>query len=62
MLYAVLLAAVTPALAAEFYIVQDSSTKKCTIVDNRPTVKTTTVVGGDHVYTTREGATRHSRP
>ncbi len=54
----VLLAAIaTPALAAEFYIVQDSATKKCTIVDTRPTVTTTTVVGGDHVYTTREEAT-----
>jgi hypothetical protein len=47
----------TPGLAAEFYIVQDSGTKHCTIVDKRPTVKTTTVVGGDKVYTTREEAT-----
>jgi hypothetical protein len=53
----VLLAMATPALAAEFYIVQDSSTKKCTIVDKRPTVTTTTVVGGDRIYTTREEAT-----
>lgn len=54
---AVLLTAIaTPALAAEFYIVQDSATKKCTIVDKRPTVTTTTVVGGDKVYTTREEA------
>lgn len=45
-----------PTLAAEFYIVQDSATKKCTIVDKRPTVTTTTVVGGDKVYTTREEA------
>ena len=42
----------TPALA-DFYIVQDS-TKKCTIVDKKPTVTTTTVVGGDgKVYKTR---------
>lgn len=54
----VLIAAIaTPALAAEFYIVQDSATKKCTIVDKRPTVTTTTVVSGDRVYTTREEAT-----
>jgi hypothetical protein len=34
------------ALAAEeFYIVQDTSTKKCTIVDKKPTVTTMTVVG-----------------
>jgi hypothetical protein len=53
----VLLAAIaTPALA-DFYIVQDSATKKCTIVDKRPTVTTTTVIGGDRVYTTREDAT-----
>ena len=30
--------------ATEFYVVQDSSTKKCTIVDKKPTVATTTVV------------------
>jgi hypothetical protein len=52
-----LFAFVTPAMAAEFYIVQDSSTKKCTIVDKKPTVTTTTVVGGDgKVYATREEA------
>ena len=46
----------TPALA-DFWIVQDSSTKKCTIVDKKPTVTTTTVVGGDgKVYKTREEA------
>lgn len=48
-----LLAFATPALA-DFYIVQDTSTKKCTIVDKKPTTTTTTVVGGDgKVYTTR---------
>jgi hypothetical protein len=36
-----------PGLAqtSDFYIVQDASTKKCTIVDKKPTVTTTTVVG-----------------
>jgi hypothetical protein len=53
---ALLTAIATPALAADFYIVQDSATKKCTVVDKRPTVTTTTVVGGDKVYTTREEA------
>jgi hypothetical protein len=57
LLGAVLLAAATPAFAAEFFIVRDSATKKCTIVDKRPTVTTTTVVSGDHAYTTREEAT-----
>jgi hypothetical protein len=38
--------------ATEFYVVQDSSTKKCTIVDKKPTT-TTTVVVGDGVYKTR---------
>ena len=42
----------TPALAQEFYVVQDSSTKKCTIVQQRPTATTTTVVG-DGVFKTR---------
>jgi hypothetical protein len=46
----------TPALA-DFYIVQDTSTKKCTIVDKKPTVTTTTVVGGSgKVYKTRTEA------
>jgi hypothetical protein len=30
--------------ATEFYVVHDTSTKKCTVVDKRPTVTTTTVV------------------
>jgi hypothetical protein len=35
----------TPAFAAdEFYVVQDSSTKKCMIVDKKPTVTTQTIV------------------
>lgn len=41
--------------ATEFYVVQDTSTKKCTIVDKKPTVTTTTVVG-DGVYKTRTEA------
>jgi hypothetical protein len=47
--------AATPALAAEFYVVQDTSTKKCTIVSQRPTVSTTVVVGSG-VYTTQSEA------
>jgi hypothetical protein len=46
----------TPSLA-DFYIVQDASTKKCTIVDKKPTTTTTTIVGGDgKVFKTRAEA------
>jgi hypothetical protein len=53
---AALAAFVTPALAAEFYVVQDVKTKKCTIVDKRPTSTETVVVGDGKVYTTRAEA------
>src|SRR5262249_17243434 len=46
---------VTPSLAAEFYV-QDTATKRCTIVEQKPTTRTTVVVGGDRVYTTHEQA------
>ena len=39
-------------VSTEYFVVQDSSTKKCTIVDKRPTTTTTTVVGNG-VYKTR---------
>jgi hypothetical protein len=47
-----------PALAAdEFYVVQDVKTKKCTIVDKKPTTTTeTTIVGDGKVYKTRTEA------
>ena len=49
-----LIAFVTPALAAdEFYVVQDVKTKKCTIVDKKPTTTTETTVVGNGVYKTR---------
>ena len=32
------------AIAAEFYVVRDSTTKKCTVVDTKPTTTTTTIV------------------
>jgi hypothetical protein len=54
---AVALAIATPALAAEFYIVQDSATKHCTIVDKRPTSRTEVIVGENgKTYTTHEEA------
>ena len=46
----------TPAFAqsAEFYVVQDPSTKKCTIVDKKPTTTTTIVDNG--IFKTRTEA------
>jgi hypothetical protein len=58
---AILVTAVSPVLAAEFYVVQDTTTKKCTIVEKKPTVNTMVVVGGNKVYATRaeaEGAVK----
>ena len=43
----------TPALAAEFDIVQDTATM---IVEQRPTTQTTVVVGNGKAYTTRQEA------
>jgi hypothetical protein len=51
----------TPALAQTFYVVQDTATKKCTIVEQKPTVSTMVVVGDGKVYSTRaeaEGAVK----
>lgn len=31
-------------MATEYYVVRDATTKKCTIVDKRPTTTTTTIV------------------
>jgi hypothetical protein len=40
---------VTPALAAnKFYVVRDSSTKDCSIVEQKPTVATMKLVGTSH--------------
>ena len=47
----------TPAFAQGFYIVRDSGTKKCTIVSERPTTTTTTIVSPAGArYTTRAEA------
>jgi vancomycin permeability regulator SanA len=53
---AAIAALATPALAAEFYIVQDTTTKRCTIVEQKPTTQTTTIVGNGKTYTTRQEA------
>ena len=51
-----LAALVTPALAAnEYFVVQDSTTKKCSIVEQKPTMATTTLVGTT-VYKTQAEA------
>jgi hypothetical protein len=44
-----------PASAQSFYIVQDSASKKCTIVTEKPTV-TSSVVIGNKTYTTKSEA------
>jgi len=50
---AMLIGLAAPSLAAEFYIVQDTNTKHCTIVEQRPTAQTTVLVGDGKVYATR---------
>jgi hypothetical protein len=58
---ATIAAVATPALAQTFYVVQDTASKKCTIVETKPTVSTMVVVGDGKVYKTRaeaEGAVK----
>ncbi len=43
------------AMAAEFYVVRDATTKKCTVVDTKPTTTTTTVVDNG-IYKTKTEA------
>jgi hypothetical protein len=51
-----LAALVTPALAAnEFYVVQDTASQKCSVVEQKPTVATTKLVG-TAVYKTQTEA------
>ena len=51
-----LVAFAAPSLAAEYWIVQDTTTHRCSIVEQRPTTKTMTVVGPGTAYTTRTEA------
>lgn len=44
------------AQTTEFYVVQDAKTKRCTIVDKRPTSTTEVTVVGNGVYKTRTEA------
>ena len=52
----------SPAFAAEFWVVMNPSTKRCTIVEQRPAESSTVKVMGDgKVYTSRteaEGAVK----
>ena len=45
------------AVAAEFYVVRDATTKKCTVVDTKPTTTTTTIVDNGTFKTKTEAET-----
>ena len=45
------------AMAAEFYVVRDATTKKCTVVETKPTTTTTTVVDNGIFKTKSEAET-----
>ena len=45
------------AQATEFYVVRDATTKKCTIVDTKPTTTTTTIVDNGTFKTRTEAET-----
>lgn len=52
---AVLIAVATPALAAEYYVVQDPSTQKCKIIGSKPDGQTMVMIG-TAAYETKEEA------
>jgi hypothetical protein len=49
-------ASTAPALADSYYVVQDATSKRCSVVLQRPTTTTTTVVGDGKVYMTQTEA------
>jgi hypothetical protein len=57
--FAISAALVVPAAAqATFYVVQDTKTKRCSVVKERPTTTTTVIVGDSgKVYATEAEAT-----
>ena len=58
----VLVAAFATPAFADFWIVQDTSSKRCSIVEQKPTTTTMTVVGGDgSVYKSRTEAENHMK-
>jgi hypothetical protein len=52
-----LLTGFAAAQTTEFYVVQDTSTKKCTIVDKKPTTTTSVVVSPSGFKTRTEAET-----
>jgi hypothetical protein len=55
--FATVLAASASAQTTEYYVVQDTQTKKCTIVDKKPTTSPTVVVGNGIFKTRTEAET-----
>ena len=47
----------TAVVSSEFYVVRDATTKKCTVVDQRPTTTTTTIVDNGTYKTKTEAET-----
>ena len=52
---ALLMSVATPALAAEYYIGQDPTTKKCKVVTEKPDGQTLVMIGTE-TYATKEEA------
>ena len=46
----------SPSFAADFYVVQDSASMKCSVVDAKPTAATMKVVGDAKSYPTKAEA------
>jgi hypothetical protein len=55
----VVVAVANPALAASYYVVQNSKTQKCSVATTKPssTSKTSAVVGDGTAYKTKDEAT-----
>lgn len=55
--FAVTSAFAQPAVVSEYYVVRDSTTKTCTVVDKKPTTSTVTVVDNGIFKTRAEAET-----
>jgi hypothetical protein len=55
--FAVTSAFAQTATVSEYYVVRDATTKKCTVVDTKPTTSTTTVVDNGIFKTKTEAET-----
>lgn len=51
-----LLSSAAIAQEAEFYVVQDKTTKKCSVSDKKPTSESTQTIVSDGIYRTRNEA------